>query len=79
MRKLIEDISKRIDRDPVQMDLIVKMRPGCATSITHLGDHLPPLYHFPLFHEDLVQVGIPCRHAIPVFDMEGLPVTIVPA
>jgi len=73
----IKDISQGINRNPVQMDLIVQVRSGRSTTITNEGNGFTPLNILPLFYQGLFEMGISGDHTIAVANGYHLSISMV--
>jgi len=68
--RFVREQIERIDRVPAVARGPVEMRPGDASGISHLSDHLTPLHGFPLLDERFAQVKVRRDHSAAVIDVD---------
>ena len=77
IQKLVEDVSDRIDRDTVQVNLIVEVSTRGSARVPYLGNFLMSPHNLAFLDKNLFQVGIQGVQAITVVDGHRFPITRV--
>ena len=78
-RELIKDITERVYRDLVEMNLVMQVCSGGSTRVADQSDCFAPLDRLPLFCQGLLNVRIFCYQAITMFEHQQVSVSVLPA
>jgi hypothetical protein len=71
-QKLIQDISRGVDRNAINLHHVVEMRTGCLSAHSHLRDLISSFYPLPSLYENLAQVAVAGGHTKSMEDHNDL-------